>query len=129
MKEITSLISKLRLMITLVRGVTFLRITIKARRRHYVETVGIFTVYDLRTTLKAFTTQCSKKGLLTDVSNENIRRKVSAELYDLAYVFRKTLAENLSLYRLYDLKIELKDGFEPLFGPLYKLLRNELETL
>ena len=54
---------------------------------------------------------------------------MTVELYDLVYVFRKTLAENLSSYRLYDLKIELKDDFEPPFGPLYKLSRNELKTL
>ena len=128
-KGITSPISKLRSMITLVESTAFLRMTTKARRRHHVEAVGTFTVYDLRTTLKAFATQCSRGGLSADVFDEDIRRKISAELHDLAYAFRKTLAENLSLYRLYDLKIELKDGFELSFDPLYKLSRNELETL
>src|SRR5437016_933572 len=107
-KEITSLISKLRLMITLIKGVAFLRITTKTRRRYNVKAVGTFTIHDLRTTLKTFVTQCSKEGLSTDVSNENIRRKVSTKLHDLAYVFRKTLTKNLSPHRPYDLKIELK---------------------
>ena len=94
-----------------------------------MEVVGTFTVYDLRTTLKAFATQCPGEGLSADVFDEDIRRKVLVELHDLAYVFRKTLAENLSPHRPYNLKIELKDGFEPPFGPLYKLSRDELETL
>src|SRR2546423_208326 len=112
-KGITSPISKLRSIITLVGGAAFLRMTTKARRRYYIEAVGVFIVYDLRTILKAFTTQCPKGGLSADVSDEDIRRKVSTELHDLVYAFRKTLAENLSSHRLYDLKIELKDGFEP----------------
>ena len=86
-KEITFLISELRLMITLVEGAAFLRMTTKTRRRHHVGAVGTFTVYDLRTTLKVFATQCSGGGLSADVSDEDIRRKVSAELYDLVYVF------------------------------------------
>src|SRR5436309_1018228 len=100
-KEITSLISKLRSIITLVESVAFLRITTKARRRYYIEAVETFTVYDLRTILKVFATQCSKEGLSANVSDEDIRRKILAELYDLAYVFRKTLAENLSPHRSY----------------------------
>src|SRR5437762_143119 len=110
-KGITSPIPKLRSMITLVGGAAFSRMTTKARRRYHVGAVGTFTVYDLRTTLKAFATQCPRGGLSADVSDEDIRRKVPAELHDLAYVFRKTLAENLSLYRPYNLKIELKDDF------------------
>ena len=86
-KGITSLISKLRSMITLVEDAAFSRMTTKTRRRHHVKAIGTFTVYDLRTTLKAFTTQCSGGGLSADVSDEDIRRKVSAELYDLVYVF------------------------------------------
>ena len=128
-KRITSPISKLRLIITLVESIAFLRITTKARRRYYVKTIEIFIVYDLRTTLKAFAIQCSKRDLLVDVFDEDIRRKILVELYDLAYVFRKILVENLSSYRSYNLKIELKDEFEPLFDPLYKLSRDELETL
>src|SRR5207244_7235774 len=107
----------------------FSRMTTKAQRRHHVKTVETFTVYDLRTTLKAFATQCPKGGLSADVSDEDIRRKIPAELHDLVYAFRKTLAENLPSHRPYDLKIELKDDFEPPFGPLYKLSRDELETL
>ena len=128
-KGITSPIPELRSMITLVGGAAFSRMTTKARRRHHVKVVGTFTVYDLRTTLKAFATQCPGGGLSADVSDEDIRRKIPAELHDLAYAFRKTLAEDLSPHRPYDLKIELKDGFEPPFGPLYKLLRDELEML
>jgi len=128
-KGITSPIPELRSMITLIEGAAFSRMTTKARRRHHVETVGTFTVYDLRTTLKAFAIQYSGEGLSADVFDEDIRRKILAELYDLVYVFWKTLVENLSSHRSYDLKIELKDGFELSFGPLYKLSRNELETL
>src|SRR5438132_4628418 len=56
-KGITFPISELRSMITLIEGTVFSRMTTKARRRHYVKAVGTFTVYDLRTTLKAFAIQ------------------------------------------------------------------------
>ena len=54
---------------------------------------------------------------------------MSTKRYDLAYMFKKTFTESLLSYRLYDLRIDLKDGFELLFEPLYKLLQHELETL
>ena len=72
MKEITSSISELRLIITLIGGAAFSGMTTKARRRHYIETIEIFTVYDLRTTLKVFAIQCPEKGLLDNVSDEDI---------------------------------------------------------
>src|SRR2546423_197062 len=86
-KEITSSISKLRSIITLVGGTAFSRITTKARRRHHIKTIGIFTVYDLRTILKVFTTQYPEKGLLANVFDEDIRRKIFVELHDLVYAF------------------------------------------
>src|SRR5438128_2571153 len=111
-KGITSLIPELRSMITLVGGAAFSRMMTKARRRHHVGAVETFTVYDLQTILKAFATQCPGGGLSADVSDEDIRRKIPAELHDLAYAFRQTLAENLPPHRPFDLKIELKHAFE-----------------
>ena len=103
--------------------------TAKNRKRHEVKAVATFTIHNLQTTLKVFITQCSKKDLSANVSDKDIQRKVSPELRNLAYAFRKTLAENLPSYRSYDLKIELKNEFDSLFNSLYKLSRNELEIL
>src|SRR2546423_11229393 len=66
-KEITSPIPKLRLIITLIEGAAFSRITTKTRRRHHVRAIETFTVYNLRTTLKVFATQCSERDLSADV--------------------------------------------------------------
>ena len=128
-RGITSSLPEYRPTVILVDGTTFLRIATKARYWHDIRATGTLTIYELKTVLKAFATQCPGEGLLGAISDEDIRRKIPTELHDLAYAFRKTLTENLPPHRPYDLKIELKEGFEPPFGPLYKLSRDELETL
>ena len=115
-------------MITLIDDTAFSRMTIKTHR-HNVKATGIFTIYELRTVLKAFATQCSEKGLSEKISDKDIQKKILTKLHDLVYAFRKTLSKELLFHRSYDLKIELKEGFEPPFGLLYKLSQDELETL
>jgi hypothetical protein len=61
--------------------------------------------------------------------NADSRSGILAELHDLTHVFRKAMADRLLSHRPYDLKIDLKEGFEPPFEPLYKLSRQEIETL
>src|SRR4051812_11155084 len=97
-KGITTPLSEFRPMITLVGGVTFSRVATKTRR-HDVKVVGTITVYELKTILKAFATQCSEESLSERISDEDIRRKIPAELRDLTYAFRKTLTEKLPPHR------------------------------
>jgi hypothetical protein len=63
------------------------------------------------------------------MSNADSRSEILAELHDLAHVFRKATADRLLSHRSYDLKIDLKEDFQPPFGPLYKLSRQEIKTL
>jgi hypothetical protein len=63
------------------------------------------------------------------MSNADSRSRILVELHDLAHVFKKGTADRLLSHRSYDLKIDLKEGFEPSFGPLYKLSRQEMKTL
>jgi hypothetical protein len=96
-----------------------------ARQRHGTKLVERLTVYELRTALKSLSDQSNS----TQVSNADLRPRILAELHDLAHVFKKATADRLSLHRPYDLKIDLKEGFEPSFEPLYKLSRQEIKTL
>jgi hypothetical protein len=63
------------------------------------------------------------------VPDADPRPRISAELHDLAHVFKKATADRLPPHRPYDLKIDLKEGFESPFEPLYKLSRQEIKTL
>jgi hypothetical protein len=65
----------------------------------------------------------------TQMPNADFRSEISAELHDLAHVFKKATVDRLLSHRSYDLKIDLKEDFEPPFEPLYKLSRQEIKTL
>ena len=54
---------------------------------------------------------------------------VSSEYHKFANVFSKTKAEVLSPHCPYDLKINLKEGAQPLVGPIYFLSALEQEAL
>jgi hypothetical protein len=99
--------------------------TTTARRRHGTELAGRLTVYELRTALKSLSGQDNS----TQASDAESQQEILAELHDLAHVFEKATVDRLSSYRLYDLKIDLKEGFESSFGSLYKLSREEMEAL
>ena len=61
---------------------------------------------------------------------EEIQTMVPEKYYDFIPLFQKAVADLLPPHRPnVDHKINLKEGFTPLFGPLYLLLREELETL
>jgi hypothetical protein len=44
-------------------------------------------------------------------------------------VFEKKNADTLPQHRPYDCGIELQEGVQPPFGPIYSLSQNELATL
>ena len=55
--------------------------------------------------------------------------KVPPEYHDLLHVFSRKEADRLPENRPYDLKIELQDGKQPGFGPLYSMSQDELKVL
>jgi len=54
---------------------------------------------------------------------------VPSEYHEFADVFSKTKAEVFTSYCSYDLKINLKEGAQPLVGLIYSLLASEQEAL
>ena len=89
--------------------------------------VGRFTLRELRQALRAATATLKTKE--PEGEEEVIRKHVPKEYYTFLPLFKKALAKGLPPYRLYDHKILLKEGFTPPFGPIYSLLRTELEVL
>lgn len=57
------------------------------------------------------------------------REKLPEEYHDFLDVFSKQEAGRLPPHRPYDHKIQLKEGAEPSFGPLYDMSREELLVL
>jgi hypothetical protein len=55
--------------------------------------------------------------------------EIPREYRDFADVFSELKANNLPEHRTYDHKIELQEGAEPPFGPIYSLSEVELTTL
>jgi len=51
------------------------------------------------------------------------------EYHEFLPLFKKTIAEVLPPHHSYNHKIPLKEGFTPLFGPLYSLSKPELQAL
>ena len=54
---------------------------------------------------------------------------IPSEYYKFANIFSKTKAETLPPHCSYDLKINLKEGAQPLVGPIYSLLASKQEAL
>ena len=54
---------------------------------------------------------------------------VPSEYHEFTNIFSKTKAEILPPHCPYDLKINLKEGAQPLVGPIYSLLASEQEAL
>lgn len=57
------------------------------------------------------------------------REKLPQEYHGFLDMFSKKEADKLLPHRLYDHKIQLKEGTEPPFGPLYDMSRDELLVL
>ena len=54
---------------------------------------------------------------------------VPNEYHEFLDIFNKTHANTLGPHKPYDLKIELKDGAIPPFGPIYSLSQSGLKAL
>lgn len=57
------------------------------------------------------------------------REKLPEDYHEFLDVFSKQEADKLPPHRPYDHKIQLKEGSEPSFGPLYDMSREELQVL
>jgi hypothetical protein len=57
------------------------------------------------------------------------REKLPKEYHEFLSVFSRQEADKLPPHRSYDHKIQLKEGSEPSFGPLYDMSREELQVL
>jgi len=68
-------------------------------------------------------TNSTKLTEASDLSN------VPSKYYKFADIFSKTKAEILAPYYSYDLQINLKEGTQPLVGPIYSFLASEQEAL
>ena len=68
-------------------------------------------------------TNSTKLTEAPDLSN------VPSEYYEFTNIFSKTKAKVLTSHYLYDLKINLEEGAQPLIGPIYFLLASKQEAL
>jgi len=65
----------------------------------------------------------AKLAKASDLSN------ISSEYHEFANIFSKNRAKVLTPHYLYDLKINLEEGAQPLVGPIYSLSVSEQEDL
>src|SRR5205807_4012273 len=63
------------------------------------------------------------------LSNQKKKPQIPSEYSKYLPMFEADMAKILPPHRSADLKIELKDGSQPPFGPLYNMSREELEVL
>lgn len=64
-----------------------------------------------------------------NTEEESIRKLVPSDYHDFLPLFSEVVANVLPPHRTYDHSIQLQEGFQPPFGPLYSLSKPELETL
>jgi len=100
----------------MIRAVPFVQLADRARRAPKGYTVFAMTLQDI------------EKALAPKVTIDPCE-KLPKEYYEFLDVFSKKEADKLPPYRLYNHKIQLKEGAKPPFGPLYNMLRGELLVL
>ena len=69
------------------------------------------------------------KALSRNEEYTDLRTLVPADYHDYLDLFSEAIGSQLPPHRKYDHTIPLKPGFEPPFGPIYSLSRNELIAL
>ncbi len=62
-------------------------------------------------------------------TDRSLVSQIPREFYDFLELLKKKPADQLPPHRPYDHEIQLEDGFQPPFGPLYSLSKQELEVL
>lgn len=71
----------------------------------------------------------SVTGRASTITEQHDLTGIPEKYQEFADVFSKTRSEVLAPHRPYDLKIELEDGAQPPFGPIYSLSQPELAAL
>jgi hypothetical protein len=100
----------------MIGATPFIRLTDKARKTPEEFTVFAVTIHDI-------------EKALAPKATIDPREKLPQEYYEFLDVFSKKEADKLPSHRPYDHKIQLKEGSEPPFGPLYDISRDELLVL
>lgn len=100
----------------MIGAVPFVRLADRARRASEGYTVFAVTLQDI------------EKALASKVTIDP-REKLPKEYYEFLDVFSKKEADKLPPHRPYDHKIQLKEGAEPPFGPMYDMSRGKLLVL
>jgi len=101
----------------MIAGSTFTR---TLRRKKGIIRAFKMTIYEINQALQQD----------EDTTDEaKIKALVPVEYHEFLPLFKKAVAEVLPPHHSYDHKIPLKEGFIPLFGPLYSLSKPELQAL
>jgi hypothetical protein len=100
----------------MIGAVPFVRLADRARRASEGYTVFAVTLQDI------------EKALASKVTIDP-REKLPKEYYEFLDVFSKKEADKLPPHGPYDHKIQLKEGAEPPFGPMYDMSREKLLVL
>ena len=88
------------------------------RNRHGKLAVFQLSLYEINRALE------NKK-----IEEKGLRSLIPPEYHEFLPMFEEAIANRLPPHRPYDHTIPLKEGFQPPFGPLYPLSRQELEAL
>ena len=120
------------LKIAMVVGSTYTRVLKK--KKGIIATFSM-TIYQIDKALKKFQEDEDRDQGRTanrpkPITNEDqIKELVPIEYHNYLLLFRKAVADFLPPHRSYNHKITLKEGFTPLYGPIYALSRHELQAL
>jgi hypothetical protein len=105
-----------KLDVCMIGAVPFVRLTDRARKTQEGFRIFAATMRDIEKALEPKTTI-------------DPREKLPPEYHEFLDVFSKKEADKIPPHRLYDHKIQMKEGSEPPFGPLYDMSRDELLVL
>jgi hypothetical protein len=80
--------------------------------------VYVVTLYEIKKSLE-----------IKNLQKKPLEQQIPQEYHEFLPLFDKVIAERLSPHRPYNHKITLQEGFTPTFGPIYSLLREQLQVL
>jgi len=100
----------------MIGAAPFVQLTDKARKAPEDFTIFAATLQDI-------------EKALTPKTAIDPKEKLPIEYHEFLDVFSKKEADKLPPHRSYDHTIQLKEGSEPPFGPLYDMSRDELLVL
>ena len=79
---------------------------------------------------QVFVLNCQNTKLCASKTEHSVDLScIPEEYHEFAEVFSKAKADTLAPHRPYDLKINLEEGSNPPFGPIYSMSPSELQSL